>query len=204
MARTCTVGSSPYYGQPSSPHDRPLGYPTGAQGASLWRHAGSGVAHIQYVRPDTSNPRAIRIWTSMRTSRECPVPPIPLSPRRGLHHSRCALDLWETPHPLGGRSQWLVGSWDALQGAPSSQTLQGWLDRSEATKGVLTRLADSLDFRAFLEGGFWRVAAIQVPTRVRDAMDGILGSGLRLTPRAIRWSARATQDGKCFQFWYRV
>jgi hypothetical protein len=161
------------------------------------------MAHIQLVRPDARSPRAVRLWTNIR-SRSVPVPPVPLSPRRGLHRSRCSLDLWETTHSLGGRSQWLVAGWDALRGAPSLPTLQGWLDKSEPTQGSLVRLAGDLDFTAFLEGGFWRVAAIQVPTRVRDAMDGILGSGLRLSPRAVQWSARATEDGKHFQFWYRI
>lgn len=203
---TCPVGSSHYHGEQSSPHDRPLGHLTGTQGASVsrWRHAGSGLAHIQLIRPDARNPRAVRFWTTMRNSRECPVPPVPTSPRRCLHRSRCALDLWEGPHSLGGRSQWLVASWDALHGAPSSQTVEGWLDVSEPTKGSLVRLAPSLDFTAFLEGGFWRVATFQVPAQIRDAMDGVLGSGLRLSPRAIRWSARATEDGTHFQFWYRI
>jgi len=198
------VGSSPYHGPLSSPHDRPLGYPTGAQGASLWRHAGSGVAHFQFVRPDASNPRAIRVWTTVKT-KDLPVPPVPLSPRRGLHRSRCALDVWETPHPLGGRSQWLVASWDARQGAPSREALQGWLDRSEPVQGTLVRISDSLDFTAFLEGGNWRVAAIQIPTPIRDAMDGVLGSGVRVQPpKSCRWSARATDDATQFQFWYRI
>ena len=161
------------------------------------------MAHIQLVRPDVRNPRAIRLWTNIR-SRSVPVPPVPLSPRRGLHRSRCSLDLWETTHSLGGRSQWLVAGWDALQGPPTLATMEGWLDVSEPTKGLLVRLADSLDFTAFLEGGFWRVAAIQVPARIRDVMDGVLGSGLRLAPRAIQWSARATRDATQFQFWYRV
>jgi hypothetical protein len=33
---TCPVGSSHYHGLLSSPHDRPLGYLTGAQGASVY------------------------------------------------------------------------------------------------------------------------------------------------------------------------
>lgn len=203
---TCPVGSSHYHGEQSSPHDRPLGHPTGTQGASVsrWVHAGSGVAHIQHVRPDVRLPRALRFWTVMGNSRALPVPPVPLSPRRGLHRSRCSLDLWEAPHSLGGRSQWLVAAWDARHGAPTPQGVEGWLDVSEPTRGSLVRLADSLDFTAFLEGGFWRVATFQVPARIRDATEGVLGSRLRLEPRAVRWSARATEDGTRFQFWYQI
>lgn len=203
---TCLVGSSHYDGEQSSPHDRPLDYPTGVQGASFckWVHAGNGVAHIQLIRPDARNPRALRFWTTMRGSKACPPPPIPLSPRRGLHRSRCALDLWQTPHPLGGHTRWLLASWDALHGAPSQQVLQGWLDKSEPIQGNVVRLADSLDFTAFLEGGSWRVATFQVPGPIRDVMEGVLGSGQRLTPRAVRWSARATDDATKFQFWYRI
>lgn len=161
------------------------------------------MAHIQLIRPDVRNPRAIRVWTNIR-ARSFPVPPVPLSPRRGLHRSRCSLDLWETTHSLGGRSQWLVAGWDALRPPPTLGTMQGWLDRSEPTQGSLVRLADSLDFTAFLEGGFWRVATFQVPARIRDVMDGVLGSALRLAPRAVKWSARATRDKQNFQFWYQI
>lgn len=198
------MGSNPYHGPLSSPHDRPLGYLTGAQGASLWSHSGSGVAHFQFVRPDVRNPRALRLWTTIRGG-TLPVPPVSLSPRRGLHRSRCALDVWETPHPLGGRSQWLLASWDALHGAPSRETLEGWLDQSEPSKGILLRLGDSLDFTAHLEGGNWRVASLQIPTPIRDAMDGVLGSGIRVQPpKSCQWSARATKDATKFQFWYRI
>lgn len=203
---TCPVGSSHYHGEQSSPHDRPLGHLTGTQGASVsrWVHAGSGVAHIQFVRPDAKNPRAIRLWTTMRTCRECPLPPVTPTGRRGLYRSRCSLDLWETPHPLGGRSQWLVAAWDALRGAPPPEELQRWLDVSEPTQGNLVRLDGSVDFTAFLEGGRWRVASLQIPHQTRDVMDGILGSGARLSPHAVRWSARAMEDGSKFQFWYRI
>lgn len=202
---TCTVGSSHYYGDQSSPHDRPLDYPTGVQGASIskWVHAGNGMAHIQLVRPDARNPRALRFWTTMRGS-QAPYPPVPTSPRRSLHRSRCSLDLWETPHPLGGRSQWLLASWEALQPAPPVDRVREWLERSEPVRGNVVRLADSLDFTAFLEGGRWRVASFQIPTQVRDAMDGIFGSAVRLSPKSCQWSARATPGGEKFQFWYRI
>jgi len=202
---TCSVGSSHYHGEQSSPHDRPLDYLTGVQGASFckWVHAGSGVAHIQHIRPDVANPRALRFWTTMRTSRTCPVPPVPLSPRRGIHRSRCSLDLWDGPHSLGGRSQWLLASWEAQQPAPALDRVKEWLERSEPVRGNVVRLADSLDFSAYLEGGLWRVAAFQVPAQIRDAMDGILGSAARLNPRAVRWAARACGNSK-FQFWYRI
>lgn len=198
------MGSSPYYGQPSSPHDRPLGYPTGAQGASLWRHAGSGVAHFQFVRPDVSRPRALRIWTTIRGG-TLPVPPVQVSPRRGLHRSRCGLYVWETPHPLGGKQAWLLAAYDALGRPTTREAVQGWLDASEPTRGTLLTLDESLDFTAHLEGGNWRVAAIQVPTPVRDAMDGVLGSAVRVQPpKSCRWSARATDDATQFQFWYQI
>lgn len=201
---TCSVGSNHYHGEQSSPHDRPLDYLPGVQGASArWVHAGNGMAHIQLIRPDARMPRAVRIWTNIK-SRGMPVPPVPLSPHRGLHRSRCSLDLWETPHSLGGRSQWLVAGWDALQGAPSEEAVEGWLDASEPTRGTRLRLAADLDFTAFLEGGFWRVATFQIPARIRDVMDGVLGSALKLSPRAIRWSARATTDAHKFQFWYQL
>jgi len=202
---TCPVGSSHYHGEQSSPHDRPLDYLPGVQGASArWVHAGNGMAHIQLVRPDARIPRAVRFWTTMRTAKSCPLPPGPVSPRRGLRRSRCSLDLWETTHSLGGRSQWLVAGWDALHGAPSSKAVEGWLDVSEPSKGTLVRLAGDLDFTAFLEGGFWRVATFQIPARIRDAMDGVLGSALKLSPRSVQWSARATPDGHKFQFWYKI
>ena len=201
----CIVGSNHYHGEQSSPHERPLDYLPGVQGASLckWVHAGSGMAHIQFIRPDARNPRAVRFWTTIR-SKVTPYPRVPISPRRGLHRSRCALDLWSAPHPLGGHTSWLVASWDALQGAPTYQKVLEWLDHSEPTRGTVVRLAENLDFTAFLEGGSWRVATFQVPSQTRDVIDGILGSGLRLSPRAIRWSARATTDAQHFQFWYQI
>ena len=169
-----------------------------------WVHNASGVAHLQLVRPDVPRPRAIRIWTNVR-SRALPVPPVPVSPRKGIHRARCSLDVWETPHLLGGRTQWLVAAYDALGAPPSREALSGWLDELEPVRGVLLRLADSLDFTAYLEGGLWRVAAVQVPTPIRDVMDGVLGSGLRVQPpRSCQWSARATSDATKFQFWYRI
>ena len=213
---TCIVESSPYYGSESSPHERPLDYLTGVQGASVgasnmasnvrlkWQDVGSGVAHIQFVRPDSRSPRALRFWTTIRKSQQTPVPPVLVSGQRGLHRSRCSLDLWYAEHPLGGRTTWLIAGWDTVTGGPTQQTLSGWLEQSELRKGVLTRLSDSLDFTAFLEGGRWRVATFQVPTLIRDAMDGVLGSSTRMQPRAIKWSARATTDASKFQFWYKI